>query len=128
MKIPASIEPYRRQHGAWGSSAGDDYGSFDIPGPRGEKLRVIASPGDANLDIPWEHVSVSVRNRCPYWAEMDYVKNLFWDPEEAVMQLHPPRSTWINNHPFVLHLWRPAHIEIPLPPQIAVGFKALNPK
>lgn len=51
---------------------------------------------------------------------MDHIKRLFWDDEEAVMQLYPPRSCWVNNHEFCLHLWRPKHVEIPLPPEIAV--------
>ena len=57
---------------------------------------------------------------------MCFVKDLFWDEEEMVMQLHPPKSKWINNHPYCLHLWRPTKETIPAPPQIAVGLKALN--
>lgn len=91
MKIPESIEIYRyRSKGPWGSDTGDDFGAFEIPGPSGEDLKVIASPGDASQDVPWEHVSVSTRRRCPTWKEMCFIKDLFWEPEEAVMQLHPP--------------------------------------
>lgn len=76
----------------------------------------------------WEHVSVSVigQSRCPLWEEMCYIKSLFWDEEEAVMQLHPPRSQWVNNSPFCLHLWRPIGIQVPLPPSILVGLKSRN--
>jgi hypothetical protein len=126
MKIDARLEPYRWRTGPWGSSEGDDFGAFQIPGPCGEELKIIASPGDANESIPWEHVSVSTRRRCPFWKEMCFVKSLFWDDEEAVMQLHPPKSDWVNNHNFCLHLWRPMDGQIPLPPAIAVGHKALN--
>lgn len=124
MRISANIEPYRILNTAWGSSPRADYGAFRVPGPHGEKLMIIASPGDEG--IPWEHVSVSCKTRCPNWQEMCFVKDLFWDEEEAVMQLHPPRSTWINNHPYCLHLWRPTGKDIPLPPSIAVGYKELN--
>jgi hypothetical protein len=120
------IEPYRIVTGEWSSSYGDDFGAFVIPGPCGRDVRVIASPGDASESIPWEHVSVSLSNRCPNWSEMCFVKSLFWDDEEAVMQLHPPRSTWINNHEYCLHLWRPMDGKIPLPPQIAVGLPEMN--
>lgn len=126
MKIPATLEPFRFHGGPWGSEQGDDFGAFQIPGPCGESLRIIASPGDADEAIPWEHVSVSTRHRCPYWKEMCFVKELFWDEEEMVMQLHPPKSQWINNHDFCLHLWRPLDGNIPAPPSIAVGYKALN--
>lgn len=123
MKFSRQLDKYRDLEGPWGSPLGADYGAFLIPGPCGRDLRVIASPGDANEGIPWEHVSVSLSNRCPNWPEMDFIKRMFWDDEEAVMQLHPPRSTWINNHSFCLHMWRPTDQSIPLPPGIAVGVK-----
>lgn len=121
MRINPALELGRWRTGEWGSSTGDDFGAFEIDGPCGATLKIIASPGDANEDVPWEHVSVSTRNRCPNWTEMCFVKDLFWEPEETVMQLHPPRSQWINQHPYCLHLWRPLNAEIPLPPRIAVG-------
>lgn len=126
MKVSATLESFRFRSGPWGSNQGDDFGSFKIPGPCGEALMIIASPGDADENIPWEHVSVSTRHRCPYWKEMCFVKDLFWDEEEMVMQLHPPKSQWINNHRFCLHLWRPLDGNIPTPPSIAVGYKELN--
>lgn len=115
------LERGRYRTGPYATSPGDDFGAFQIDGPCGAELKIIASPGDANESIPWEHVSVSVRNRCPNWHEMCFVKELFWDDEEAVMQLHPPKSTWVNFHPYCLHLWRPIAVTIPLPPMIAVG-------
>ena len=89
----------------------------------------------------WQHVSISLIKdisprgkqkrfimveRCPTWEEMCHIKSLFWDDEESVMQLHPPKSQWVNNHPYCLHLWKPNSIEIPLPLQIMVGSKDLN--
>lgn len=56
----------------------------------------------------WEHVSASIRNRCPTWDEMCKVKSLFWDDEDLVAQYHLPKSKYVNNHPYVLHLWRKA--------------------
>lgn len=75
----------------------------------------------ASSDFGWEHVSVSRKNRTPTWGEMDQIKRLFWEDEEAVMQLHPPRSSWINFSTNCLHLWRPTEAAIPLPPPIFVG-------
>lgn len=123
MKFSSELERWRLRTGPYGSPVGADFGAFFIPGPCGRDLKVIASPGDADENIPWEHVSVSLQNRCPNWPEMDYIKRLFWDDEETVMQLHPPRSTWINNYEYCLHLWRPLGVEIPLPPPIAVGVR-----
>lgn len=79
-------------------------------------LRVIASWGGG-----WEHVSVSLERRVPLWEEMCFVKRAFWGPEDAVMQIHPAESRYVNCHPFCLHLWRPVGAEIPLPPAWMVG-------
>lgn len=99
-------------------------GMFLLPRVR-EVLRVIASDGAGieNDTGQWEHVSVSLRHRCPTWEEMNFVKDIFFEPEEAVMQFHPPRADYVNNHPYCLHLWRPKQIAIPLPPSILVGIK-----
>ncbi len=118
-----TLERGRWRSGPYGSNTGDDYGAFEIDGPCGARSKIIASPGDANDDVPWEHVSISCHNRCPNWTEMCFVKDLFWEPEEAVMQLHPPKSDYVNQHPYCLHLWRPLTETIPLPPSIAVGVK-----
>jgi hypothetical protein len=126
MRFDKQVEQWRVRNGPYGSGPGDDYGAFRIPGPCGRDLMVIASPGDAHEGIEWEHVSVSLPNRCPNWPEMCHIKALFWGPEETVMQLHPPQSRWINNHNFCLHMWRPLKQEIPLPPDIAVGSKELG--
>lgn len=106
------------------SSYGDRWGDFAIRF-RGLTLTVIASDGDhmaAGLpkEYAWEHVSVSLPNRCPNWLEMDFVCRLFWAEDETVMQLHAPRSEHINIHPHVLHLWRPLLAEIPRPPAACV--------
>lgn len=99
------------------SKYGDDYGDFIIPF-RGIILICIVSAGDR--DVPWEHVSVSLKNRCPNWYELQFIKEIFWDDDETVMQLHVSKKLHISIHPHVLHLWRPIGQEIPLPPAIAV--------
>lgn len=100
---------------------GDPAGCFEIPGPSGKMLRCIVSRGDLVDDITWDHVSVSTKSRTPNWAEMCFAKRVFWGDEETVMQLHPPQKDWVNCHPYCLHLWKPTHCEIPLPPSIMVG-------
>lgn len=73
--------------------------------------------------LGWEHVSVSTPGRCPNWIEMVHVKNLFWGPDDVVMQLHPAERDYVNVHPHCLHLWRPTTdgITIPTPPRELVG-------
>ena len=111
-------EQHRVINGAGAMNSTADCGNnglFMIP-LKTKLLRVIASD-----EMGWEHVSVSLRNRCPNWKEMNAVKNLFWSEEDAVMQLHPPKSEYVNCHPNVLHLWRPTNETIPRPPTFMVG-------
>lgn len=92
----------------------DVYGCFRLTGPRGLEPRVIAA-----ADAGWDHVSVAVGSavpRCPDWSEMEFVKRLFFSPDETAMQLHVPVREHISNHDHCLHLWRPHDRPIPLPP------------
>ena len=92
-------------------------GLFHLPSPVDKQsLKIIASS-----DGGWDHVSVSRPNRPPNWAEMVYVKEMFFENHETVMQLHVPASDHINVHPHCLHLWRPQNEPIPRPPAIMVG-------
>ena len=101
---------------AWQGDAQNGY--FRIRGPMNRFLIIIASNG-----MDWDHVSAHVENSYdpPVWAEMAFVKDLFFGEEEAVMQLHPPKSEYVNCHPGTLHLWRPQKEAIPLPSRILVG-------
>ena len=118
--VPAKLEAGRLTTGAWGTDPSYGFnGAFFVLGPCGRELKIIASVGEG-----WEHVSVSLQNRCPNWQEMSFVKDLFWHDEEAAMQLHPPKSDYVNCHPYCLHIWKPIGVAIPLPPSIMVGPKA----
>ena len=116
-------EKFRVIGGAFGTTAAaGNNGHFNvmIKQKRGSKRKftVIASDG-----AEWEHVSVSLPDRCPTWAEMDYIKDLFWGSDQFVVQYHPPKKEQINNHQYCLHLWRPVHEVLPHPPAILVGVK-----
>jgi uncharacterized protein YdhG (YjbR/CyaY superfamily) len=56
----------------------------------------------------------------PNWQEMSWVKEMFFDDDETVLQFHPPRAQHVNIHPNCLHLWRQVGINHPLPPQVLV--------
>lgn len=83
---------------------------------RGGNLAILASSGGG-----WDHVSVSRKDRCPTWDEMDYVKRLFFRDDETAMQLHVPPTQHKNCHPYCLHIWRPHEAAIPRPPAIMVA-------
>lgn len=78
-----------------GAGDGKTYGYARVVTPHQRRLNVIFSG-----DLGWEHVSVSTPSRLPTWDEMSFVKSLFWDDEDCVMQLHPPKSTYVNDHQF----------------------------
>lgn len=110
---------YRLRHGPMATSeAHGNNGAFIIPCGFNVDLRVIASDGQG-----WEHVSVSLTNRCPTWEEMCRVKCMFWDNTDCVVQYHPPKSEYVNCHPYCLHLWRQIGVEFVLPPSYMVGPK-----
>jgi hypothetical protein len=123
MKFSPKLEEYRIRSGDYGSRPGKPYGAFEVPGPCGERLTIIAADGK---DTFWEHVSVSTRRRIPNWTEMCFVKDLFWTPEECVVQFHPPASDYVNNYSKVLHLWRCTNREFPRPSSILVGVKEMG--
>jgi hypothetical protein len=56
---------------------------------------------------------------------MCFVKSLFWEPEDVVVQYHPAESKYVNNHNFCLHLWRWKG-EMPSPPMDLIGIKDLG--
>jgi hypothetical protein len=107
-----------------GAMASDD--SYGFNGSfrfviNGVRIKVIASDG-----MGWQHVSVSINDSTftPSWQIMCIVKDLFWEPEDVVVQFHPRASEYVNHHPGCLHLWRCIDgREFPTPPPHFVGPK-----
>jgi hypothetical protein len=81
----------------------------------------------ASEECGWEHVSVHLelagKKITPLWDDMCYIKNKFWNQEDCVVQFHPPKSEYVNQHPNTLHLWRNTERETKTPPSILVGLK-----
>ena len=73
----------------------------------------------------WEHCSVSpyIKRITPDWDVMCQLKDMFWNEDEAVIQIHPPKADYVNNMPNCLHLWRCYYKEMVLPPSCFVGLK-----
>jgi hypothetical protein len=84
------------------------------------RLLCISSDGEG-----WKHVSVSIfgSKKPPPWEVMCKIKDLFWDPEDWVIQFHPARSQYVNNVEGCLHLWQPLDGQLPTPPAHLVGIK-----
>lgn len=127
MTFSALVELGRELEGEYASAPGRRMGRFRLARPPAKQtLCIIISDGSdwpelfGLTSLPWEHISVSAQGRCPTWEEMNWVKDLFWEPEECVLQFHPPRSVYVNRCPFALHLWKPVGVLIPLPPVACV--------
>ncbi|MEP7076897.1 MAG: hypothetical protein ABI878_13905 [Acidobacteriota bacterium] len=127
-KVP---ERYRISPQGAESFKGETFGWFRVPSPdpsRAIKTLLLALASDGMQGIDWEHVSVraakningQTKDCLPTWGEMCFIKSLFWDAADCVIQYHPPEKDYINRHHQVLHLWRPKSIDIPMPPKIAV--------
>jgi len=109
------LDAYRRAHPTIGDSpAGANFGWF-VAGP----LRILSS-GSGNGG-EWEHVSVSCATRCPTWDEMAWVARLFWEDSETLLMFRPPKSQYVNYHPYTLHWWKQTGAEVELPPTELIG-------
>lgn len=124
------LNQFRVRTGAYASDDSDGFNGmfsfiieyFKTNGAK-DRDRVLVIAGDG---LGWEHVSVSLPDHpitCPRWELMCAVKEMFWGEEATVVQFHPPKSDYVNNHPGCLHLWRPLETSLPLPPSFMVGFK-----
>ena len=108
-RFPENLEYTRQIRGFPEQPRGAMYGAFFIRG-----LRVISS---GTTDERWEHVSVSHAFMTPTWAEMQFIKEIFWDDSETVVQFHPKKSEYVNTHPYCLHLWKIKGHDFELPPK-----------
>ncbi len=121
------LDKWRNQHPPYNSPPGARFGAFSVK-HNSVILNIIATDGldDNEQDFGWEHVSVHAvdthfnKQRIPTWLEMCFVKDLFWESHEVVIQLHVANSDHINIHECVLHLWRPTKATISLPPKAFV--------
>jgi hypothetical protein len=121
MKNLRELDAYRdsaweyRLSGTVGDSRG---GCFKVVFNDAE-LRVLASSGGG-----WDHISISLADRCPTWEEMEHVRKLFAKTDETWLQFGLPARDHINCHPYCLHWWRPQNREVKLPPAEFVGPRA----
>jgi hypothetical protein len=161
-----TLEPVVEKARTGGTPGDGPYGAFNLWCPVHERMLVVVTTDGrfvqedmdaANTDpvlkghtfdashpiFWWEHVSVSGKYYTPNWAEMCWVKDQFWLPEEVVVQFHVPPEEHINIAKTCLHLWRlkPKCMpivdvtdptlcvsHIPRPPGIAVGPTDFKPK
>ncbi len=73
----------------------------------------------------WEHLSIvpNARRITPTWDDMTAAKEIFWNDDESVIQIHPPKDQYVNNVENCLHLWRCTYQDMLLPPSCLVGIR-----
>lgn len=78
-------------------------------------LQVSASIDEESRGLEWEHVSVMPlkAKRMPTYQEMNFIKMLFWEPEDEVIHFFPKESEHCNLVDNCLHLWRPTGVKLP---------------
>lgn len=106
-KLGAELKLRRAKH-PLGIESPDEFNCCYVIG----RMFVIVSNGGG-----WDHVSVSLLDSddTPTWEDMCHIKNTFFEPEECVIQYHPPESAYVNRSHKCLHLWRPQGERIPTP-------------
>lgn len=68
-------------------------------------LVVLVFLGVEDDGNPWIHLSVSRRKSLPTWDELVKVKELFLGEEICAVQVIPPRSEYVNHHPYCLNIF-----------------------
>lgn len=77
----------------------------------------------------WEHVSIDGKHRMPTWEEVCHLKDMFFSDDECCVQYHPPKSEYVNNIPYCLHIWKPIEQYsgvLPIPPSFLIGVKEVE--
>lgn len=73
----------------------------------------------------WEHVSIApyLSRVMPTWDDMCLLKDIVWNEDEAVIQVHPAKKDYVDNKHNCLHLWRCTYMDMVLPPSCFVGMR-----
>jgi hypothetical protein len=103
---------WRIRTGQYGSDETAGWnGAFLVP-LEGEMWHIMLGDG-----MGWQHLSISNAQRkiMPSWNVMCRVKEAFFADEDWVVQFHPAKADYVNDHPFTLHLWRPLNEPLPVP-------------
>ena len=89
-----------------------------FPGTYGTELTIGKLKGSVVFteeEDGWEHVSFSPydHSKLPSWDDMCQLKDIFWEDEETVIQIHPKKSEYVNIRQNCLHLWRNKNVPLP---------------
>lgn len=111
------VERHRITKGEFASNETSGWNGYFMVPLDGEIYFVRISDG-----LGWRHLSVSNAQHkvLPPWQAMCRLKDMFFGDESWVVQYHPAKEDYVNDHPFTLHLWEPLNEELPKPPVFLV--------
>jgi hypothetical protein len=85
----------------WELVEGDDWGRAWQNGG----LRLIETAARERDGRIWLHVSFSRAARLPDYNDSELVRRVFIGEDRESYAVFPPKSRWVNRHPYCLHLW-----------------------
>lgn len=62
-------------------------------------------------------------------GKMCELKDMFFNEDECCVQYHHPKSEYVNNIKYCLHIWKPIKKysgTLPIPPSLFVGVKGVE--
>jgi hypothetical protein len=80
-----------------------------------DMLTVIISAAVEQDHKRWLHVSCSRPKRLPNWDDLKLVKRLFVGRDREAIQILPAEARYVNQHPYVLHMFACLDSDSPLP-------------
>lgn len=70
-------------------------------------LKLLYSAMEHHPDGLWKHASISHNERYPTWDEILDIRYTFFDSNNDVFQVLPPKNEYVNIHKNCFHLWSP---------------------
>jgi len=91
-----------------------------VPGQRAfrrhkDKMCVIVTIDEEVDGRTWLHVSLSFPDRLPTFKDVRSVKRIFMGKYHYAAMIFPPEKYYVNQNPFVLHIFACPNDEWPLP-------------
>jgi hypothetical protein len=106
--LPSVLPTGWRDAGPWTPPAAYSFlraHRFEVLGRPGDTLQILVSLDDANDGAGiWLHSSCSRGRRLPTWDDLKDVHQVV-HADRPVVQVMPPRSSWLNAMPYCLHLF-----------------------
>ena len=108
---------WRIKTGTFASTEVDGWNGLFLVPMDGRIWQVCLSDG-----FGFRHLSATnyTRKELPPWQVMVRLKEAFFDDATWVVMYIPAKEDYVNDHPYVHHLWEPLNEELPKPSIVLV--------